>query len=347
MELLFIFLYYVKELNDTNEIYALKKMWDKLKTYIMCGGMQVEFNSDGMRYYSFTQYCRNNFGRKLYKVPLNAHLSCPNRDGKIGTRGCIFCSAGGSGEFAIDYDGGQLKEENLIYSHISAPGSYIGYFQAFTNTYAPVEYLRKIYTGILRNPLFAGISIATRPDCVDFYVISLLSELKQEFPDKFIWVELGLQTMHEKTAVYIRRGYGLDVFENCVRNLHGIDVPVIVHVIIGLPGEDEHMNIETAEYLSILNIEGIKIQLLNILKGTDLYDEYMEGKFSAMTLEAYVKTVAEMLSVTSPETVIHRLTGDGDKNLLAAPLWSRDKKHVINCINHMMKEMNIKQGDKI
>lgn len=311
---------------------------------------------DNPYYYTFAQFCRDNFGRRLYRVALDAGFTCPNRDGTAGTGGCIFCSAAGSGEYALKFHGQELTLDDIQpvmgerAKKQAHPGDLIGYFQSFSNTYAPVEKLRLLYRAVLANDIFAGISIATRPDCVGKEVLELFSDLKAEFPDKFIWVELGLQTMHEKTAEFINRGYGLDTFEKCVRELQETGIPVIVHVIIGLPGETEEMIYRTIEYLNALKIDGIKLHLLYILKGTRLYEMYVaqesgEGGdeekspvIKPLTFEEYTDIVCGCLERLSQEIVVHRLTGDGDKENLVAPLWSLDKGKVINAIRHNMKE---------
>ena len=211
-------------------------------------------------YNSFTDYCKNTFQRKLYRVALDANMTCPNRDGRIDHRGCIFCDEDGSGDFAIKYTGQSLTKEDLIYNHQDADaGDYIAYFQAYTNTYAPVETLEHLFTSALKDPLFCGLSIATRPDCIHEDTIALLKKLRQEYPDKFIWIELGLQTIHPKSALFIRRGYPLSVFDACVDALHAIDIPVIVHVILGLPNETKQDMIETIQYLNTKKIFGIKL----------------------------------------------------------------------------------------
>lgn len=298
------------------------------------------------RWYDFPAYCKEKYGRRLYRAALDAGFTCPNRDGTLGTKGCIFCDEGGSGDFAVHYDGQSLTEEDLIYnSQKAGMGNYIAYFQAFTNTYGPLERLRHLYTKALENPLFAGISIATRPDCLGTEVIKLLDELKRRYPDKFIWVELGLQSVHEKTALFIRRGYPLSVFDDAVMRLHEIDVEVIVHVILGLPYENTEMMLETVKHINALPVSGVKLQLLQYLKGTDLGDMYLEGKFNALQEEEYVSLIVMCLGYLRRDIVIHRLTGDGAKELLEAPLWANDKKHVLNRIRHEMKVKDIRQGD--
>lgn len=310
----------------------------------------------GRPYYSLDAYCKNTFGRKLYKTAIDAGFTCPNRDGTLDTRGCIFCSAGGSGDFAV-------KAEDLF----SNPGKLflgktfpnpennfpetIAYFQAFTNTYAPVDRLEALYRSALDNPEVAGISIATRPDCLPSDVLTLLQQLKREYgaptngkSAKFIWIELGLQTIHEKTAAYIRRGYPLSVFDACVNSLQSLGIPVIVHVILGLPKETKAHCLETIQYLNTKHIFGIKLQLLHVLRGTDLYNDYKAGLFHILTKEEYMSLLIDCIGHLDKEIVIHRLTGDGPKNLLEAPLWSCNKRDVLNTIHHEMKVRNIYQG---
>lgn len=300
------------------------------------------------RYYSFSTFCKNTFGRRLYRAALDAGMTCPNRDGRAGTRGCIFCSGKGSGEFALAYKGQKLSREDLIWNHRPAqPGDFIAYFQAFTNTYAPAEQLKKLFTAALGDPLFAGIDIATRPDCLGEDVLALLRELKEEYPDKFIWIELGLQTIHETTANYIRRGYPLAVFDEAVKNLHEIGIPVITHVIIGLPGEDREMILETIRHLNRQKTDGIKLHLLHILKHTDLAEEYEKGIFTALDEDAYVGILCDCIAALDPHIVIHRLTGDGDRENLIAPRWSLDKRHVLNRVRHELAVRDIEQGQSM
>lgn len=301
-------------------------------------------------YNSFTDYCKNTFQRKLYRVALDANMTCPNRDGRIDHRGCIFCDEGGSGDFAIKYTGQSLTKEDLIYNHQDVDaGDYIAYFQAYTNTYAPVETLEHLFTSALKDPLFCGLSIATRPDCIHEDTIALLKKLRQEYPDKFIWIELGLQTIHPKSALFIRRGYPLSVFDACVDALHAIDIPVIVHVILGLPNETKQDMIETIQYLNTKKIFGIKLQLLHYLKGCDLGRVYEKDPslFHVLSLEEYIDIITDCIGYLDENIVIHRLTGDGASDLLLAPLWSMNKRHVLNQILHTLKIRNIQQGSFI
>lgn len=304
-------------------------------------------------YNNLDYYMKNAYGRKIYKIAINTGLSCPNRDGNIDTRGCIFCSMGGSGEFAVGMDeehptvASQLEEgKKRILTKAGENAGFIGYFQAYTNTYAPVDELRALYTAALDEEYCIGISIATRPDCLSENVCILLDELKDEYPDKFIWIELGLQTIHRKTAEYIRRGYELNVFEEAVHKLNNLQIPVIVHVILGLPGESRDEMLSTIEYLNTFNIFGIKLQLLHVLKDTDLADDFFDHKFDTLTLEEYVDIVINALEIMNQEIVIHRLTGDGPKDILIAPEWSKNKKNVLNTILKQMKERDSWQGKK-
>ena len=300
-------------------------------------------------YYSLNDYLKNTYGEKIYKVAIDAGLSCPNRDGKIDNRGCIFCSAGGSGDFAIarkDFPtvASQIEAGISLFRGKKVGNKFIAYFQAYTNTYGPLEYLERIFKEALSHPMVAGISIATRPDCLDTDILNLLQTLKSEFSDKFIWVELGLQTIHEDTALYIRRGYTLDIFEKALHSLNSLDIPVIVHVILGLPLENRERILETIDYLATKQIFGIKLQLLHILKGTDLAKDYENNLFSVYSKEEYLDLVIDCIEHLPKDVVLHRVTGDGPKNLLIAPLWSGNKKDVLNSLHHRFKERGAYQG---
>ena len=301
---------------------------------------------NGKPYHSLDSMLRERFGEKVYKVTLNGGMSCPNRDGKLGSRGCIFCSAGGSGDFAADAAltvTEQIDSQIAILSAKRPIHKYIAYFQAYTNTYAPVEYLRKIFTEAIAHPSVVALSIGTRPDCLGEDVLELLNELNQIKP---VWVELGLQTIHESTAQYIRRGYCLSCFEEAVKNLRGLGIEVIVHTILGLPGESETDILKTMEYLNHQDIQGIKLQLLHVLKGTDLADDYLAGKFKVYEREEYLNLLIECLEHLDPSIVIHRMTGDGPEKLLLAPLWTSRKREVLNLLHHEMKVRNSWQGKK-
>ncbi len=287
-----------------------------------------------MRQQTLNAYLRKRFGKKLYKIAINAGLTCPNRDGTLGNRGCIFCSGSGSGDFAEDPNMGITAqiEAGKVRIKDKLPKDefgYIAYFQAFTNTYGPVEKLRKLYTEAIEHPEVKVLSVATRPDCLGPEVLDLLSEMNAIKP---VWVELGLQTIHEKTASYIRRGYPLETYDEAVRNLRERGIETIVHVILGLPGETKEDMIATAKYVGESGVQGIKLQLLHVLKGTDLAAEYEAGKFECLTEDEYIELLKDVLDVLPEDMVIHRMTGDGDKKILIAPLWSGNKKHVINRI---------------
>lgn len=295
-------------------------------------------------YHSLDYMLRERFGEKVYKLTLNGGMTCPNRDGKLGTRGCIFCSAGGSGDFAADAQQSitaQIEQQKAMIQSRRPVEKFIAYFQAYTNTYAPVSYLREIFSEAISHPDVIAVSIGTRPDCLGTDVLDLLEELNHTKP---VWIELGLQTIHSSTARYIRRGYPLSCFEEAVCELHRRHLEIIVHTILGLPGEDDAMVLETIDYLNHQPIQGIKMQLLHVLKDTDLARDYLDGKFQVLTQEHYLNLLITCLEHLSPDIVIHRVTGDGPKDLLIAPLWSSAKRTVLNELHHRMKEQNTWQG---
>lgn len=311
----------------------------------------------GKPYYSLDAYCKNTLQHKCYKIALNAHMTCPNRDGSLGTRGCIFCSTGGSGDFAVDITGKSVSEqlaEGLsrfqdkfsldIENATETDACLIAYFQAYTNTYAPVDYLRQVYTEALDCPLVCGISIATRPDCMQKEVLHLLQGLQKEYPHKFIWIELGLQTVHDATAAFIRRGYPLSCFEDCMKQLQLADIPTIVHIILGLPGENKEQMLQTIAYINRWKPFGVKLQLLHVLKNTDLVRYYENHDFDTLSKEAYLDILTDCLTHLSPDIVVHRVTGDGPKDLLIAPMWSSNKRDVLNSLHRKMREENLFQG---
>lgn len=296
------------------------------------------------RYNSLDYYIKETFHEKLYKLSLNAGCTCPNRDGTCGTRGCIFCSRGGSGDFAADVSLSipeQLRVEKEKKKSKYSGHSYIAYFQAYTNTYGPLEVLEKAFTQALTDPEVKVLSIATRPDCLSAEILDLLERLPLIKP---VWIELGLQTIHESTAEFIRRGYPLPVFEEALKKLRALGLSVIVHTILYLPGESEADMLETIEYLNRQDIQGIKLQLLHVLKDTDLYDYYLEHPFFLPTMEEYLEFLGTCLCCLRPDIVIHRLTGDGPKSLLAAPLWTGNKRLVLNQMEKSFRERNIWQG---
>lgn len=300
--------------------------------------------------YTLNDYCRETFGEKLYKISLNGGFTCPNRDGTLGSRGCIFCSAGGSGDFAEDphasitaqIEAGKKKVEKKMKSG----GHYIAYFQAYTNTYAPLERLEALFTAAISHPDIRVLSVATRPDCIPEETVALLARLNRIKP---VWVELGLQTIHEESARYIRRGYPLAVYEDALRRLKEAGLTVITHVILGLPGETREDMLETIKYLAKgikdTHTDGIKLQLLHVLRNTDLAEDYLAGRFSVMTLEEYLPLLADCVRRLPPDMVVHRITGDGPKNLLLAPLWTGNKRLVLNAITRYLKEEQVQQGE--
>lgn len=361
-------------------------------------------------YYSLDAYMKYTYGQKVYKIAVDAGLTCPNRDGTLGERGCIFCSAGGSGDFAVPIVGGGRQdgqkavgastevyhkeyerrgscgdverktldvrrqiERGMAKFHKKVGEKFVIYFQAYTNTYGDPAYLERIWREALEEESVVGISIATRPDCLGIpgvsisekhaepiagdrrqetesseTVIGILARLQKEYATcgKFIWIELGLQTMHEKTAEYIRRGYPLSTYETAIRALTDMDIPYITHVILGLPGENEADMLATVRYVCGQQEKpfGIKLQLLHVLRGTDLYEDYATGKFEVLSEDAYIELVIRCLEIIPDDIVIHRVTGDGPKNILVAPLWSGNKRHVLNTLHQKMKIEKREQG---
>lgn len=300
-------------------------------------------------YYSLDYYLKKTFGEKIYKVALDGGMSCPNRDGTVSTGGCIFCSNGGSGDFAIkhDKDNDITRQIETGINSLKANEKFVGekfiaYFQSFSNTYAPVSYLEDIFLQAIDHPLISALSIGTRPDCFSSEIYDLIERLNHIKP---VWVELGLQTKHEKTAEFINRGYTLEVFEKAVHELRKRNITVIVHVIIGLPGENADNLYETIDYLNQMDIQGIKLQLLHILKDTALAD--LMGSFHILTPDEYIDILCECIAKLSPDIVIHRLTGDGPKDLLIAPEWSKNKRQVLNTLSHKLKVRGIYQGQKL
>lgn len=296
-------------------------------------------------YNSLNEYFKNKYGKKVYKLSINGGMTCPNRDGTLGKDGCIFCSKGGSGEFASSSHLSikeQLEQAKNKVRNKTKDNAYITYFQPFTNTYADIDYLRKIFHEAIEPEYIVGLSVATRPDCLEDDKIELLGEINRIKP---VSVELGLQTIHEKTAEYIRRGYSLDVYKKAVEKLHKFGIEVVTHVIIGLPYESTQMMIETVRYVGKVT-DGIKLQLLHVIEGTNLAEEYGKGKFEVLSLEKYTEIICKCIEILPQNIIVHRITGDGDKRSLIAPLWSADKKRVLNYINNELKLRNIVQGSK-
>lgn len=297
-------------------------------------------------YYSLNRYLRETFGEKVYKLALDGGMTCPNRDGSLGTGGCIFCSAGGSGDFAEGRCASvaeQIEKARARVRKKTDAAKFIAYFQSYTNTYAPVEYLETLFSEAIAEESVVALSIGTRPDCLPDEVIDLLSRLNRIKP---VWVELGLQTIHEETARYIRRGYPLPVYEDAVARLRAAGITVITHVILGLPGESREMMLATIDYLGGEHRpDGVKLQLLHVLEGTDLAADWRAGKFQCMEMDEYFDLLCECLERLPADMVIHRLTGDGPKRTLLAPLWTGDKKRVLNELNRTLARNKIQQGN--
>ena len=295
-------------------------------------------------YFSLDHYLKQTFGEKVYRLSLNGGMTCPNRDGTLDSRGCIFCSAGGSGDFATAPSLSVTEQITQAKERIRRKSNcrkFIAYFQAYTNTYAPACHLRRIFTEAISDPEVRILSIATRPDCLSPEILTLLAELNAIKP---VWVELGLQTIHERTANWMRRGYPLSVFEQSVHSLHAIGVQIITHVILFLPGESEADMLATIHYLNALPIDGIKLQLLHVLKHTDLADFYRQEPFYIPDMNSYFHLLGKCIASLRPDIVIHRLTGDGPKSLLIAPLWTGNKRLVLNQMQRYLKEQNLWQG---
>lgn len=298
-----------------------------------------------MRYNSLNNYLRNKFGKKVYKISIDGGFTCPNRDGKISTGGCIFCSAKGSGDFATSKSLSitqQIEQGKERVRSKTKDNSFIAYFQAFTNTYAPIDVLESKFTEAINHKNIVALSVATRPDCVDDNVLKLLEKLNKIKP---VWVELGLQTIKESSVDYIRRGYENSVYVDTATKLRNIGIEVITHIILGLPNENKLDMLRSVDFACKYS-DGIKLQLLHILKGTDLLKDYENSKFNALTMEQYIDILCDAVSIIPKNVIIHRLTGDGDKKILVAPLWSGNKKVVLNTINKTFEERNIIQGSK-
>lgn len=295
-----------------------------------------------MYYYSFNDYIKETFGEKLYKISLDGGMTCPNRDGTLGFGGCIFCSKGGSGEFAEPFCEDinlQIEKAKEKVKNKSKSKRFIAYFQSYTNTYEKTSYLKELFEKVIARDDIAALSIATRPDCIDEEKAQMLHLLNKTKP---VFVELGLQSANEETAKYIRRGYSLAVFEKAMELLRGLHT--VVHQIIGLPFETREDYFKTADYIANSGAKGIKLQLLHVLKGTQLHEEYKKGVFVTLEKEEYLNIVTDIIERLPRNMVIHRLTGDGAKKLLVAPLWSANKKDVLNSLSKMMREKNTVQG---
>ena len=288
-------------------------------------------------YRTLNQHYQETFGCKVYKLAIDAGFSCPNRDGTLGHGGCIFCSGEGSGEFAEKGCSvtAQLQQAKRRVSAKVKNGKYIAYFQAFTNTYAPVEHLRKLYEEAIGQEDVVGLAIGTRPDCLNDEVVALLAQINEIKP---VSVELGLQTVHSKSIQYIRRGYENHVYFDAVRRLRGAGIEVVTHIILGLPGETPEMAVQTTKAAVDAGTDGVKFHLLHVLRGTDLANDYAAGKFECLTLEEYGSWLKQCIAVLPAYITVHRITGDGAKRDLIAPLWSADKKRVLNYLNSLFNK---------
>lgn len=287
-------------------------------------------------YRTLNAYYREKFGCKVYKLSIDGGFTCPNRDGRVGRGGCIFCSGSGGGDFAEKPCADVAEQLEKAKKRVQAKmkdGKYMAYFQSFTNTYGPVERLRSLYYAAIAPDDIVGLAIGTRPDCLPEETVALLAEINRVKP---VSVELGLQTIHEKTAEYIRRGYPTERYFDAVRRLKAAGIEVVTHIIIGLPGETAEMAAETTRQAVLAGTDGVKFHLLHVLRGTDLEKEYRAGAFRCLTLEEYGESLQKCLAVLPPEVVVHRITGDGAKRDLVAPLWSADKKRVLNYLNRYL-----------
>lgn len=298
-------------------------------------------------YTSLSDYLKSEYGEKLYKISLSSGCTCPTRDGSIAVGGCIFCSEGGSGDFAAKSAGKengaivtpdeldlQIEEAKQRVSKKAHADRFIAYFQSYTNTYGDIQALKELYTATINRPDIAVLSVATRPDCLPDEIVGMLSDLNKIKP---VWVELGLQTSNEASARYIRRAYKNGIYKDAVSRLNRVGIKVVTHIILGLPGETYDDMKASFDYAVSCGTWGVKLQLLHVLSGTDLEKDYRAGMFSAMNMDEYVSTVTSLVKILPENIVVHRLTGDGPKNLLIAPLWSADKKRVINALNKSLK----------
>lgn len=299
---------------------------------------------NGKRFYSLNQFLREKFGDKVYKIAIDGGFSCPNRDGTISSLGCIYCSERGSGDFAgnrglsIDEQFQQIKK---VMNKKWKSEKYIAYFQAYTNTYAPVSQLRKKYYEAIKQDGVIALSAATRPDCISDEALDLLDEINNKV---YTFIELGLQTSNEETAKLINRGYNLSVFEDTLNRLRKRNINVVVHIIFGLPGENKETMLDTVRYLSKLDIQGVKFHLLHLIKNTPLVDLYNNGGLQFLTEEEYVDIVTDAVGLLPENVVIHRLTGDAPRELLIGPLWSLKKWEILNHIDKALKDKNVYQG---
>ena len=306
--------------------------------------MEIPTHYGDKRYYSLNEYCKHTFGDKVYRLSLNAGCTCPNRDGTLSYGGCAFCSEGGSGDFAAQYNmsiSAQMEEAKLRIQKKTSCNRFIAYFQAYTNTYGPIDHLHRVFNEAIEHPDVVALSIGTRSDCLSDEVLDLLEDLSKRKP---VWVELGLQTIHNTTLERMNTHTTVEQFDSAVMELHERGISVITHVILGLPGESREMMLETISHVASLPVDGIKLQLLHVLKNTKLAEMYEAEPFEVFSLEEYCDFVIDCVELLPPDIVIHRLTGDGPRALLIAPLWSTDKKHVINTLQKRFVERDTWQG---
>lgn len=306
--------------------------------------MQKDWN--GKRFHNLNYFLRNKFGEKVFKISLDGGFSCPNRDGTISKGGCLFCSERGSGDFAGDRDFSISRQFNDIKTMMSKKwksGKYIAYFQAYTNTYAPIDVLKQKYEEALKQEGVVALAIATRPDCLGDEVLDLLEEINKKF---YVWVELGLQTCNDETARKINRGYKLEVFEDAIKRLKERNIDFVVHSIFGLPGETKEDMLKTVEYIAHSGAQGVKFHLLHLMKGTPLVKLYERGELEFLEEEDYIDLLCKSVEMLPQEMVIHRLTGDAPRDLLIGPMWSLKKWEILNAIDRTMEENDVYQGKK-
>lgn len=306
--------------------------------------MSKEWN--GKRYHSLNYFLREKFGEKVFKISLDGGFSCPNRDGKISKGGCVFCSERGSGDYAGDRHlsiSDQFDDIKEMMAKKWKSGKYIAYFQAYTNTYAPIDVLKQKYEEALKQEGVVALAIATRPDCLGDEVLDLLEDINKKF---YVWVELGLQTCNDETARKINRGYKLEVFEDAIKRLKERNIDFVVHSIFGLPGETKEDMLKTVDYIAHSGAQGVKFHLLHLMKGTPLVKLYERGELEFLEEEDYIDLLCKSVEMLPQEMVIHRLTGDAPRDLLIGPMWSLKKWEILNAIDRTMEENDVYQGKK-
>ncbi|MBY6839249.1 TIGR01212 family radical SAM protein [Clostridium botulinum] len=299
---------------------------------------------NGKRYHSLNYFLREKFGEKVFKISLDGGFSCPNRDGKVSKGGCVFCSARGSGDYAGSRNFSITNQFNNVKTMMAnkwKSGKYIAYFQAYTNTYAPVDELRQKYEEAINQEGVVALSIATRPDCLEDEVLDLIEELSKKL---YVWVELGLQTINDDVAKKINRGYDLKVFDDAMTRLKERNIDVVVHSILGLPGESQDDMLKTIDYIAHSGAQGIKLHLLHLMKDTKMVELYESGELQFLSQEDYIKLICKAVSMLPKEMVVHRLTGDAPRDLLIGPMWSLKKWEVLNAIDKTLEDNEIYQG---